>query len=432
MVKNTTKAALWTAVNTTPAQYPWLDEDITCDVAIIGGGIAAALCALRFAEAGLNTVMLSADPVGHGGTAAASGILSLTGEDSLSTLVDKIGADRALNAVSLMEEAIDTIEKLCARFAEEDGERGDCGFTRMDSLRYTDVSRSEAAIRQEYSLQLHNGYVAELLGAVSASAQFTFPMEAGVYTKGVAAQVDPYRLVHAVTAAAKRKGARIYENTGVKAMRPLTQEGEFARMQMDCSTGRRVEAGYAIVAAGMETNRHCGGLEQVRTTYMVATEPVEEFAGWRGPCVIHREDDPRLYLTVTPDKRILIGGMDSAFMDERGRFAGKVDLSVVAEKRYEALECTMREMFPAIRGLTPEYVFSARDGRTADGLPVIGRLPEKENKEAASHVAYALCCGDNGILHAEIASRLLLQQYQGVDNNQLGLFSPNRHWRIKR
>lgn len=72
------------------------------------------------------------------------------------------------------------------------------------------------------------------------------------------------------------------------------------------------------------------------------------------------------------------------------------------------------------------------DGRTPDGLPVIGRLPQKKNKEAASHVAYAFCCGDNGILHAEIASRLLLEQVQGKDNHQLGLFSPNRHWRIKR
>ena len=83
-------------------------------------------------------------------------------------------------------------------------------------------------------------------------------------------------------------------------------------------------------------------------------------------------------------------------------------------------------MFPAIRNITAEYVWAAKDGRTSDGLPVIGRLP------ANSRVAYAMCCGDNGILYAEAAGRLLLDQYQGVDNHQLGLFSPNREWRIKR
>lgn len=432
MIKKVVKAPLWTNTYATPAQYPWLDTDISCDVAVVGGGIAAALCALRFAEAGLHTVLFSATPVGHGSTAVSSGILSLTGEDSFSCLVEKIGAERALDAISLMEEAIGNIEKLCGECDGQGIPGGNCGFRRLDCLRYTVSESAESRIRQEYSLQLHNGFVAELLSPITASSQFTFPMAAGVYTKGAAGQVDPYRLVHAVILLAKQKGAQIYENTAVTAIRPETAEGEYAAMELDCATGHQVKANYVIVAAGLEAGRHCGGLEQPRTTYMVATEPVEDFAGWRGPCVIHREGEPRLYLSVTADNRILIGGLDSALMDEKGRVAGAIDLSAAADKRFELLECTLREMFPAIRGITPEYVFAARDGRTPDGLPVIGRLPQKKNKEAASHVAYAFCCGDNGILHAEIASRLLLEQVQGKDNHQLGLFSPNRHWRIKR
>ena len=52
MVKKVTVAPLWTTLSTTPAQYPWLDRDLTCQVAVVGGGMAAAMCALRFAEAG--------------------------------------------------------------------------------------------------------------------------------------------------------------------------------------------------------------------------------------------------------------------------------------------------------------------------------------------------------------------------------------------
>ena len=153
---------------------------------------------------------------------------------------------------------------------------------------------------------------------------------------------------------------------------------------------------------------------------------MEEFAGWRGTCLIHREGDARQYITVTPDHRILIGGLDSAFMDEKGRVAGLLDMTPAVEKRFDSLAYILRDMFPAIRNITAEYVWAAKDGRTSDGLPVIGRLP------ANSRVAYAMCCGDNGILYAEAAGRLLLDQYQGVDNQQLGLFSPNREWRIKR
>lgn len=271
MIKKVVKAPLWTNTYATPAQYPWLDTDISCDVAVVGGGIAAALCALRFAEAGLHTVLLSATPVGHGSTAVSSGILSLTGEDSFSCLVEKIGAERALDAISLMEEAIGNIEKLCGECDGQGIPGGNCGFRRLDCLRYTVSESAESRIRQEYSLQLHNGFVAELLSPITASSQFTFPMAAGVYTKGAAGQADPYRLVHAVILLAKQKGAQIYENTAVTAMRPETAEGEYAAMELDCATGHQVKANYAIVAAGLEAGRHCGGLEQPRTTYMVAT-----------------------------------------------------------------------------------------------------------------------------------------------------------------
>ena len=72
MVKKVTVAPLWTALSTTPAQYPWLDRDLTCQVAVVGGGMAAAMCALRFAEAGIDTALFSASPIGSGSTAAST------------------------------------------------------------------------------------------------------------------------------------------------------------------------------------------------------------------------------------------------------------------------------------------------------------------------------------------------------------------------
>ena len=112
-------------------------------------------------------------------------------------------------------------------------------------------------------------------------------------------------------------------------------------------------------------------------------------------------------------------------MDERGRLGGVLELSSAGQRRYDQLEKRLRAMFPAIRGITVDYVFAARSGRTEDGHPVLGRLPDEER------VAYALCCGENGLLYSDIASRLLLEQYQGKANQELGLFSPRREWRVK-
>lgn len=415
MIKTTTQAPLWPSVHPAPAQYPWLAADETCEVAVVGGGLTAALCALRFAEAGIDTALVSASPIGYGGSSAASGMMTLAAGDCLIDLVDAIGPERAISTAGLLKESLKNLEELCSAWGTS------CGFRRKDSLLYTTDEQEVGRLRREYSLRLHNGLEVELLDPDSASRQFTFPMEAGVYTRGCAAQIDPYQLTHAAVQAAREKGARIYENTAVTAMEQPQEDA----VCLECATHHRLQARYAVVAAGLETHRYCGGISQVGTTYMLATEPIGEFAGWRGTCLIHRAGEPRQYLTVTPEGRILMGGLDSSVMDENGRVARLINLQNLAEKRHHALAATLREMFPAIRNITVEYVWAVRDGRTADGLPVIGRLPGN------STVAYAMCCGDNGPLYAEAASRLLLDQYKGTDNQQLGFFSPNREWRIK-
>lgn len=415
MIKKSTDKVFWTAVSKVPQQYPWLTEDIQCEVVVIGCGVTAALCALRFAKAGYDTVMVGASPVGFGGTSLSSGMMSVDGEQCIASLVDEIGADRAMMAVDLMQQAVDHYEQLCNSMEDN------CGFKRMDSLRYAADKKNEERIRREYSLRLHNGIDAELLTPQTASEQFTFPMQAGVYSKGVGAQIDPYRFVHAVTLAAVQEGVRVYENTGVNVIDKSSPEA----VTLECAWGHNINAQYVIVAAGLETERQCGGMEKTATVYTVVTEPLTGFSGWRGPCLIHNEEIPEVFLTVTPDNRILIGGLGSILLDERGMMAGIIDMSSVMQKRYEQLEKRLREMFPAIRNMTMEYVYSARTGRTGDGLPVLGRLPDEER------VAYALCCGDDGLLYSEIASRLLLEQYQGVCDQQMGLFSPMREWRVK-
>jgi glycine/D-amino acid oxidase-like deaminating enzyme len=209
MIKPSTEAAFWTTINTIPTEYPWLSENLECDVAVIGCGITAALCSLRFAQAGYDTVMVGASPVGYGGTSASSGMMSIDGEQCIATLVDHIGADRAMMAVKMMRESIDNMEQLCQGFEDN------CGFKRMDSLRFTEDKRKKESIQREYSLRLHNGIHAEMLTSLGAGEYFTFPMEAGVYSQGIGAQVDPYRLVHAVTSAAVNSGVSVYENTAV-------------------------------------------------------------------------------------------------------------------------------------------------------------------------------------------------------------------------
>ncbi len=418
MIQKTTAAPLWTALTPAPHQYPWLAEDTSCEVAIVGGGITAAMCAWRFAQAGIDTLLVSASPIGYGETSRTSGMMTPAPHDCLTDLVEHIGPERTADLRALLLESLYHIEQFCTE--QEDG----CGFQRRDCLLYTDEEDLVPQLRQEYSLRLHSGLDVEFLTADQAPQQFTFPMEGGVYTKNVAAQVDPYRLTLALIQAAAQSGARIYENSSVAELEKPEAEGEDCLLHT--STHHTIRASYVILASGLDLHRHCGGLCQRSTTHLMATEPIESFAGWRGNCLIHRMGEERLYLTVTPDQRLLIGGLDHGLIDENGKVARLLRLQALEEKRQEALSTILRDMFPAIGGITAAYTWTARDGRTEDGLPIAGRLPDN------SQVAYALCCGDNGILYAEVAGRMLLEQYQGQANHVLGLFSPNREWRVRR
>ena len=57
------------------ARHPRLTGVERADVAIVGGGITGAIAALRFAEAGVDAIVLEADRVGQGSTAASSALL---------------------------------------------------------------------------------------------------------------------------------------------------------------------------------------------------------------------------------------------------------------------------------------------------------------------------------------------------------------------
>jgi|CZKI01.1.fsa_nt_gi glycine/D-amino acid oxidase-like deaminating enzyme len=65
----------WPIRDGLPASYPALDDNASCDVAILGAGINGALAALHLAEAGVDVVVLDRRDVAHGGTAESTSLL---------------------------------------------------------------------------------------------------------------------------------------------------------------------------------------------------------------------------------------------------------------------------------------------------------------------------------------------------------------------
>jgi glycine/D-amino acid oxidase-like deaminating enzyme len=76
-------------------RYPTLIGNHEADVAIVGGGMTGAGIAHEFTAAGLRVVLVDADLVGRGSTAASTALLMQETDEELGSLAKRYGAKRA-------------------------------------------------------------------------------------------------------------------------------------------------------------------------------------------------------------------------------------------------------------------------------------------------------------------------------------------------
>ncbi|MDR1892549.1 MAG: FAD-binding oxidoreductase [Oscillospiraceae bacterium] len=406
MQKVIAKTVFWTNEDKAPVQFPWLDSRVSCEIAIIGGGIAGALAALRFAENGIDVLLVSESPIGFGATAAAPGVISCQLDGGLAGLADKIGMDNAVKVFEMCTQSIANVDELCSSLET------DTGFTRRDSLVYTARLVMSEAMKKEYLARRHNGFDVELLEQAKARDRFSFNIQMGILTRDGAAECDPYKLTHAVAKAATEQGARIYENTSVTEI--LCENSGY---RITTENGKTVDANKVIFATGLENAHQLSGLASVKTTFTVVTAPVSAISGWHNSAVITSADYPYIRLRTTPDNRVVINGLESGFP---GGFVGELlPRQQLYDKKFAELESRLIEMFPAIHGITPEFAYCGETTKTVDSLPVIGEADE-------NGLYYALCAGENGIAFADIAATMLVAHYKGETHPDMELFSPNR------
>ena len=410
MTESTIKHSLWTSVSSAPHQYPWLAQDCSCQVAVVGGGLAGAFAAYTFAKAGLKTVLVSRSPIGYGETAGGMGILEYDHDEGLLSLAKKIGKEKAVQAFSLCRQALDRIEEICGGLKE------DVGFVRRDCLVCTEDKQEADRFYDEYRMRRHNGFDVQMLTRETAGELFSFPLEAGILSKGLGGEVDPYRLCCALVRAAKEAGAQVYENTGILSIAPAR-----GKMLLQSDYGKSIRADKVVLATGVEQDSYLNALSARRTAFCVATEPVSSFAGYQSRCIIRDNRAPYTRVRSTGDGRILIGGLDSSLIGADGKIGGLLKAKKMVDVRYQELQHALEEMFCAIPDLCAQYAFSCSQAATRDRLPVIG-----EHSDYPGFL-FDLCCGGSGILYAALGAQMLLKQIQGEDCPELQLFSPHRY-----
>ena len=338
-----------------------LNEQVTCDVAVIGGGFTGLSSALALKEAApsLDVVLLEHSVVGHGASGRNGGFaMPLIGWD-LTDAAHKLGEDGAGAAYRTMYGAVEHLR----RMIEERGIA--CDMEETGYLLLATCKGRLGRVRHEAELGKRLGFDIEYLeGAALREHVASDSFLAGAYDPHPFV-VNPAKLAGGLKTAAEAAGVRIYEQT------PVTKLDDGKPVTLTTPNG---SVAARAVVLGMNGYGGAMGFMESRVlpvhTYIVMTEPLSqdelEATGWhKRRTSLETARNFIHYFRLTVDNRILFGGED-ADLYYGGAYRDRND------GMFAALERRFREYFPALRHVRMSHRWGGVLGVTLDMFPTFG------------------------------------------------------------
>jgi len=376
---------LFSSINKVPYQYPWLSADEECDVLVVGGGMAGAFCLYHLMENGADAVMVTQKPVGYASSCVNNSILQSTNDIMLTKLCKVIGKDEAIAYCKECDNALGEIEELSQQLDNFD-------FVRRDGFLYTATAENINELHTEYLMRRHNGFDVNFLEKTDASDMFSFDIQAGILAKGMAGEVDGYKLCHALISKANFDGARIYENTTIE-----TIENTDGGVLVETTFGKRIKAKKIVMAIGMLSQEYIDVDVSKKTSFTLVTQPVSAFSGYQSRAIV-KNMDTNIFLRTTQDDRILIGGLDCPSLNHN-TLKKIIGIDRLIERKYCELETNLRSMLVGIDNLTVEYKYHGEYPFTDNPVPITQEVAEYPN------IIFALPTSLNGILSSQIMAK---------------------------
>jgi glycine/D-amino acid oxidase-like deaminating enzyme len=355
----------------------WLDEprqplpvvnrgDV--DVVVIGGGVTGCSCALTLAEHGVRVRLLEAREIA-GGASGRNGGFALRG-----------GAmpyeHRWADLWRLTEQALDRIEHLA----------GDA-FRRVGSIRLAADAAERDVLAHEFELLCADGFEVEWVDGLAPPLDRLY---AGAMLNPRDGTIHPTRWVRRLATHAAAAGAEIIEGTRAR----LDQLDD-------------VNVVVAVDGLSAELLPELAEHVQVVRGQMLATEPLAARLFDRP----HYARGGYDYWQQLPDGTLVVGGKrDASFATE----------ATAAEETTPLIQELLEELVVELAGELPAIThrWAGVWGETRDRLPLVGRLPSRENVWVAG--GYSGHGNVLGLLCGDLVARAIL------GDSQPELFTPFR------
>lgn len=375
--------AFWLLKNGILNNYPSLQEDIRCDIAVIGAGITGALISHALHRAGYDTVVLDKRDVANGSSSATTSLLQYEIDTMLVDLAGMIGEEGAVACYRAGVQSLHTLEKLVAK------EKLKGGFELKQSLQVAHSREAIPKLLREFWFRKKHGFAVTWLSSEEIKERFKMESFPGILSKE-GASIDAFQFAHELFRVNSRRGLRVYDQTSIQKI----TYGD--RVSIKTKNGYRVECKRVIFCTGFEAlSMFREKYADIQTTFACVCEQDINLYDELKDIIIWDTGDPYIYMRTTDDKRLLVGGEDITY-----KYDGISDR--LKNRKADKLIKKTRKLFPTLR-FTEDYNWAGAFGVTKDGLPYIGKHPRYQN------ALFILGFGGNGITFSVQGMNLVLK-----------------------
>lgn len=390
-----TGTPVWTAYRTRIPRATRLKRSAKTDVLVVGAGISGILMAHALARRDLRVVLVDRRGALHGSTSASTALLQFELDQPLVALqrkagvrVAKVAWQRSLGALRDLRSTIfDARVPASVRPS----------VYLAGPLLNARAMQAEVRARSRIGLPSHYLSRAELRARFGLRRGGAIVSYENMLTNPVALSVTLLRQAMA---------------SGVKYRAPhdiVDIDSSSRRVVAGTADGFSIESRHIVLCTGYEMPKlvPMSG-HSIRSTWAMATAPQPKDL-WPELALIWEAASPYLYVRVTDDGRIICGGEDEPFSDEKSR-----DERLGAKTR--RLQAKLHALLPSVE-TTAEFAWTGSFGENASGLPMIGTLPGVPRCHAV--MGY----GGNGITFSTLAAQMLSDQLAGKRDPDAKIFA---------